>query len=360
MILKRISVATLRNLHDEALEPAPHLNVIHGENGSGKTSILEAIHILAHGRSFRSREIGNVIQDGAEALTVFARVAVGSEGGDIPIGVRRTKTATDIRIGGEQVRQVFTLAQYLPLLLITPTSHRVIDAERQYRREYLDWGVFHVEHQFYAAWKAYKTALKQRNAALKASLSEQARFAWDRALLDSGTVIDAFRRRYIEALAPHVARYAQALLDIDGVGLEFSCGWPNNWSFEEALKKSRDSDLRHGRTHYGPHRADLQLTIDGTTVVQRVSRGQQKLLVYALKLAQIALLRERQGKATVMLLDDLAAELDERHRRRLLELLAQESAQVFVTTTEQDQLNISHWQSVKMFHVERGRVRSAA
>ncbi len=359
MSLSRLKISQLRNLQEEELELSPHLNVIFGRNGSGKTSLLEAIHILALGKSFRTRDIGNVVREGAAELTVFGNISANGEG-EVPVGIRKGKSATEIRISGEKVQRVSTLAMYLPVLLITPASHRLIESERQYRREFLDWGAFHVEQNFYAEWKTYKTALAQRNAALKSNVSERLCRAWDAGLVTAANAIDRARKDYAAEIAPYVANYAKDLLGVGDLAIRYEQGWPGKGSFNDALDAAWENDVRRGRTGYGPHRSDFRIQIEGADILHKVSRGQQKLLVYALKLAQIRHLRERAGKNSVMLLDDLTAELDGMHRDGLLELLSKESAQVLITTTDPELLNLHNRQGVKMFHVERGRVKEVA
>ena len=167
MPLKRLTVTAVRNLHPVTLHPSPRINIISGDNGSGKTSLLEAIHILGLARSFRSTRLQPVIQHGQDACTVFAEMIL-SNGTACAIGITRSKEADyQIRIDGQTVRSAAQLAETLPLQLINPDSFRLLEGAPKQRRQYLDWGVFHVEHQFLAVWQRKKKSLKQRNSLLR-------------------------------------------------------------------------------------------------------------------------------------------------------------------------------------------------
>src|SRR5690606_17108308 len=148
MPLKRLTVTAVRNLHPVTLHPSPRINIISGPNGSGKTSLLEAIHILGLARSFRSTRLQPVIQYQQDSCTVFGEVFL-SGGNASKIGITRSRQADyDIRINGQNARSTAELAEVLPLQLINPDSFRLLEGAPKQRRQYLDWGVFHVEHRF--------------------------------------------------------------------------------------------------------------------------------------------------------------------------------------------------------------------
>lgn len=359
MGLRTLTVADLRNIKDEQLEFSPHLNIIHGENGSGKTSLLEAVYVLGMGRSFRTPEIRHVISRGAARLMVVGGVSGGRGDGVFTIGLSRTPTKTEIKIGGDKVKRLATLAAYLPVMVVTPHSHKMIESERRHRREYVDWGLFHVEQGFYEHWRTYANALRQRNAALKERLNDRSCYAWDRVLIESGAEIDGYRTRYVTDLTPFLRELSETLVGMVDIRFCYERGWPDDGSFESALVDARAADRRLGRTTVGPHRADLRVTVAGMDALAVVSRGQQKLLVYSMKLAQIRHLRAQREKSTVLLLDDLAAELDADRRNRLLASLKGDAAQVFVTTTDIEALAPAGWPGVKLFHVEQGRFRES-
>ncbi|MBD3669607.1 MAG: DNA replication/repair protein RecF [Gammaproteobacteria bacterium] len=355
MSLSRLTVQHVRNLQDVSLSPSSGLNLIVGANASGKTSLLEAIFLLGMGRSFRSINIRHVIAQGKDALTVFG--TVDQKGRSINLGVEKHRERTRIRIAGEWVKSAASLAHHLPLQLITPDSHKLIEQGPRYRRQYMDWGVFHVEQSFYPNWRRFQRALKQRNAGLRRGLSTQAMQAWNQELISAVGVIDRLRRAYIGDLLPLAKQRIQELTDLEAVEISYQSGWKQGMEYAEYLAKSQEKDQEAGYTRYGAQRAELALRVEGMPAAERVSRGQQKLLASALRLAQIEHLRQSRGIRTVLLVDDLPAELDESRRGRFLEALRQLDTQVFVTATEASLIsNREQWSDQKMFHVEHGSV----
>lgn len=355
MGLISLGIRHFRNLSAVDLEPSGGINVISGPNASGKTSLLEAIYFLGRARSFRTSRFDRLVESGAEQLQVFGRLE--ADTAPLALGIERSRRETQIRIGGRSVSAVSALAAVLPLQLVHPNSHRLLEEGPQYRRRFLDWGVFHVEPAFFPAWQRYQRALRQRNAALRSDQSFTYASAWDQELVDAATAIDAVRRRYVKRLGPRVAVFTERLAAIEHVTLAYRSGWPEAVELAAALQESRHRDREAGHTTVGPHRADLQVNVGGVRAAGRVSRGQQKLLVGALLLAQAALFHESTGKTSLILVDDLAAELDAGNRRRFMDLLTALPAQSFVTAIDPESLLADYSGSARVFHVEHGRLQ---
>jgi DNA replication and repair protein RecF len=216
-----------------------------------------------------------------------------------------------------------------------------------------------VEPDFSDLWTRYQRSLNQRNAALKDHSQFKARHAWDDELAEIGEKLQSARCRLLEQLVPHFQSCCHALLgEKHQVSLVLSSGWANQKTFSESLKQDRSRDDARGFTHSGPQRADLEITLDGQEGKLGASHGQYKLLVIALRLAQIRYLLASSGRGCCLLIDDLAAELDLEHRSRLSKYLANLSIQVFVTTTESSLIDREYWQDHKTFHVEHGTITS--
>lgn len=353
MSLAELAVRKVRNLQAVRIAPGAGLNIIFGANASGKTSLLEAIHLLGLARSFRTTQIRHVITRGEASLQVFGRIQQ-EEGRLVPAGVERSPQATILRLGGASV-SVAELAVQLPLQLITPESHALLEQGPRLRRQFVDWGVFHVERRFLGWWRDYHRALRQRNVALRRSLADAQVTAWDAALAESGSPITQARVEYLAALRPVVTEFTERLFDTP-VSLEYQAGWPHHEELTTALQAGLAHDRRVGHTRLGPHRAEVVLKAGSVPAQQSLSRGQQKLLVSALRLAQVTLLNRSLPRPVVLLVDDLAAELDAAHRARLLDLLQATGAQLFVTTTDPALIPVTSGEA-RMFHVERGVVR---
>lgn len=356
MALNHLEVSGLRNLTSISIDPSPTLNLLTGANGSGKTTVLEAVHLLGMARSFRTLQARKLIQHGVASATVFGRIDMA--GVEHAVGVQKTAAdITQIRVDGERVDSASRLAEILPLQLITPESHSLLTGEPKERRAYMDWGLFHVEHGFLDLSKRYRRFLDQRNAALRSG----ARFAelehWERGLAECGEAIAQLRNIYIERITPLFEAIYATLLDDVPPRFVTRRGWPKDLTLLEALEKNRASEQALGYTLSGPHRGDFRLLLSSMLdAAETLSRGQQKLVVCALRIAQMQHLQTAKGRRCTLLLDDLPAELDVDKRRVLLKIVAESDAQCFITAADRDLVDTSPWDNVAVFHVEHGAV----
>lgn len=361
MRITALDVRDVRCITTAALEPAPAVNLIVGGNAAGKTSLLEAIHLLATGRSFAASRPSRMIRNSAASLRVVARVQEERSPQRLHrLGLERGATGpATMRLDGSDVTRIAELARVLPVVAIHPDSHELVAGGPAARRRLLDQGLFHVEHSFHATWQRYRRSLAQRNALLRSSRNATAELdAWERELAESGERMDELRRWYATLLDDVIRRRAADLVGDDiRLRLDYRRGWPEEIDFLESLRRSRGRDREQMTTTVGPHRADLVLRWDDRDSRQRVSRGQQKLLVYLLRLAQAEQLAQSTGEGCVLLLDDPAAELDAERRARVLELSVDVGAQVFITALEPGMIPLASYEGVSLFHVEQGRVR---
>ncbi|MGV8842106.1 MAG: DNA replication/repair protein RecF [Pseudomonas sp.] len=359
MSLSRITLTAVRNLHPVTLLPSPRINILSGANGSGKTSLLEAIHLLGLARSFRSPRLNPLIQYEQLACTVFGQVEL-SQGGHSSLGVLRNRQGDlQIRIDGQNARSAAQLAETLPLQLINPDSFRLLEGAPKIRRQFLDWGVFHVEPRFLPAWQRLQKALRQRNSWLRhGTLEPASQAAWDRELCLASDEIDHYRRAYIQALKPVFERTLNELVLLDGLTLSYYRGWDKDRALSQVLSTSLLRDQQLGHTQAGPQRADLRLRLGAHNAAEILSRGQQKLVISALRIAQGHLVSQVRRGQCIYLVDDLPSELDQQHRRALCRLLEELNCQVFITCVDPEVLNDA-WCTdtpVAMFHVEQGRI----
>ncbi|WP_104203156.1 DNA replication/repair protein RecF [Billgrantia saliphila] len=353
MLVERLAFSGLRNLGALDFSPSPGINLIVGPNGSGKTSLLEGIHVLGMGRSFRTRQLKNVIAHDASAMTLFARLQ-GEPA--LPVGVRRSRETSELemRLGGE-VARLAQLIEALPLQLVNPDAFRLLEGAPAGRREFLDWGVFHVKHDFFDAWRRTRRALKHRNALLRRDrMDTDALAAWEKELALWGERVDVLRREWMAVFVPVFEETLKRMIELPELTLRYSRGWDKQRSLQEVLEQGRTTDHQMGFTQNGPQRADLRIRLGRHPAVEVLSRGQQKLVVSALKLAQGRLLERTTGRRCLYLVDDLPAELDADHRRVFCRLLETMQCQAFITSVEHDAL-AGIWQShtpLTLFHVK--------
>lgn len=325
-----------------------------GPNGSGKTSLLEAIYFLAHGRSFRTNVRSRLKGPHQPYFRVVASV-IRPDGSPVSCGVQVSESEARLRVGGTDASSISDVAELLPVQVIDPSVHRVVEEGSSRRRRLLDWGVFHVEHDFLGPWRRYQRALKQRNASLRAHASTDLVETWTSEMSLCASRIDQARRAYAEQLAPEFSRLGQEMLGAP-VTLTYDRGWDQAMSLEEALSRASERDHRIGTTTVGPHRADIGFRVGGKVARDRVSRGQQKLLAATLVLAQIAVRARHASEPTVLLLDDPAAELDVDSLGKLLAVVSRLPVQLIATSLTPQ--GLSGMRLGRMFHVEQRKFTS--
>jgi len=351
MTLSRLQVRDFRCIAHADLELDPACTVLVGPNGSGKTSFLEAIHVLSCGRSFRTHQLGVLVR---KCATDFMAVGfLRSSAREIVLGVQYSEEGLQARIAGQRARGFAELASLLPVQIIDPNVHSLVEAGPENRRTFLDRGLFHVEPHFVQVWRRYQRALKQRNRALKLASDASLIRTWDDELVQNGTSLAADRERYIQELTAIIEPFAMNFFS-QAIELRYSRGWAADMTLEAALERAWSRDQQTATTTVGPHRADLIVTLSGRPAKQSVSRGQQKMLAAALILAQLTHFTSRQLDPGCLLLDDPAAELDVDNLSRLLAHIEKIRAQLIVTSLKEDQL--TERLSARVFHVKQGQI----
>jgi DNA replication and repair protein RecF len=359
MSLIRLDIADFRNLNSVKMDPLiGGFNLFYGKNGSGKTSLLESVYYLSRGRSFRSSSANHIIAHSAEKFSVFAQIQPNNQQ-TIPIGVERLRNGEmRIRIAGQDSASFTELVELTPTLLMNSSGFNLLDAGPIFRRKYLDWGAFYRTNDFLRIWKQYERSLKQRNAALKIRAPRKELEIWTIELIKSATELDGLRRDFVAQLLPFLQAALDALLIVPSLKLNYYPGWNQSLSAEEAINLAIDKDIYTGYTQIGPHRADFKISINQVPAKDILSRGQQKLFVCAMIVAQGAMLQQCTNRKPIYLMDDLPSELDSHSRSNLLALLSKQEAQVFLTAVEYESLvDSSADVPMKMFHVEHGKVR---
>ena len=374
MKLDSLQINQFRNLTNVNLSPSPELNLVYGDNGSGKSSILEAIHFLGFGRSFRTNKPKHVIQEGHSEFNIFANCSLSqttSAKSSRKLGIsRNSKEEFICSIDGERSSRISDLVALLPVQIFTPQSIDQMIGSPSSRRKYIDWGLFHVEHSYGELSRSYQRLLKQRNALLK-KFSKEARGSidkanelrsqieyWDKQFTTLGEQIDKKRIQYLDTIKQVFTEIAAEFLPEFSFEITYYSGWDKAQSLESHLTSRLEQDLKFGHSSSGPHKADFRIkNQDGVPAFEVLSRGQLRMLVAALQLSQTKTLNVQTSDCGVFLLDDIGAELDENHRQIFIRHLMQTNTQIFVTAIEKEQFSLpTEVYNKKLFHVKHGHV----
>ncbi|MDH3546305.1 MAG: DNA replication/repair protein RecF [Gammaproteobacteria bacterium] len=355
MPIHRFTASNFRCLENIELSVDANYNLVYGANASGKTSILEALGYLGRGKSFRGAATGELIRHGQRDFVLFGEVSAGET--LAKVGVRNGSGGLEVRIDGLQDGGAAALATALPLQVIDPDVHELVAGAPERRRRYLDWLAFHVEHGYLDAWRRFRRALKQRNAALRSGAAAATIQGWNAQFAEQAARIDEGRRLALEAAMPSLEETGRALLGSE-VGFAYQPGWNVERGLVQALEEGIERDRQQGSTQYGPQRADLKLVYAARRAQRLVSRGQQKLLACAMVLAATDTVQTVLERPLLLLLDDPAAELDRDALERLMHRVIGLGSQIVATSLEPDVPLFP--QEPAVFHVEHGVLQRRA
>ena len=368
MSLEFINIFNARNLIDFKFNPSPTINIIYGVNGSGKTTILESIYFLLRSRIFRNNKYKSFINIDSSDCTIFSKFS-NTSSDKFTLGIRRSKHCSQptIHLNKNKINSLSQISNLVLLGLVTPESFSLLDSGPGIRRKFLDWGVFHVEHDFLNTWKSYKKILNNRNTLLR-NLNYKYKSinnipdnvlddlnCWSPQLIVFNNKLTDYRKKQISNLETifkdYIGNFSKILAD--KISLEFYKGWSHSISFEKYINTKTNYDLLSGYTRYGAHRADIIIRYDEYLAKDILSRGQKKIIVICLILAQYSFLHLNfKNKHSLLLLDDMDSELDEINLEILFNIISNINSQVIATTTNINKYSFIDDDKYKMFHVE--------
>jgi len=350
--LTDVQIKDVRNIENIKFQPSPKLNIIVGPNGSGKTSLLESLYILSRARSFRTQNIAKVLSYKKQNLVVYAQLRF--SGVNNKIAIKKNQHKTIIRVNGETEKKSSELSRLLHTHLIRPESQTLLENGATSRRAFIDSGVFHVKHSFLNISKQHNHLLRQRNKLLKSKQLDTLS-VWSNKLIEYGTMVSSEREAYVDLLEKELRLISKEFISGVELKLNYLQGWDKSLSLDVALNKASSRDIQYGYTTVGAHKADIKVLVNGKLAQDYLSRGQMKLLVIAMYLAQIKLMSDQTSKSVCVLLDDLTAELDKESFRKVMLFLKKLGIQVFVTTTNRELFSeFIETKETKVFHVKRG------
>ena len=358
MLVRRLELANVRNIECLRVELDAGVNLLVGPNGAGKTAVLEALHMLVRGRSFRGRAETAIRHDQPQMVVVAE--CEDDEMGTVRLAQTRERGGNaQTRRDGRVVRQSSAVATLLPLQLLLPDLAELVFGAPSVRRQWLDWGTFHMKHDYARNLRDYLRVLRHRNALLRGG-DLRGLDGWTAQVAELGGGIAEARQSYFGAVRGEVESCAARLCPDVPLDLAYSQGWPQQ-NLAETLADQQESDVKSGTTNSGPHRADIRLAVQGQPAATVLSRGQGKAVASALRLGQAASLMKEDGKRSLFLIDDVGAELDRVHSERFYAQLDEMACQVVATSAHEEAAEtLMKTRRGRTFHVKQGCLLNSA
>jgi DNA replication and repair protein RecF len=352
MSIRQLSLTNFRNLKSTTLDFDSDFNLISGDNGSGKTSLLESIYVLCQACSFRTHQLRQCIAHEESKFLIFGRFD------GYKAGLSKSQTKLEIKIDGEQISRRSSLVSKTPVNIVNTDSFNLITGSPEERRKYLDWCLFHVEHLYTEHWVQFKHALRQRNQLLKNRKDLNLLDYWNDYLIKPSLQIHQYRQTYARLIAEQLKEQLPELLGDMEIAIDYIQGWPLDLELKKCLEISRDKDIKTGFTNHGIHRDNLRILANGFPAVQVMSRGQLKRLCLALIVAVLKIVRQNSDNRIILLIDDLHSELDSEAQKSAYQQLTDIGLQLFLTNIEERIPEGLQEKDFKLFHVEHGIIKT--
>jgi len=366
MLIKQLYIAGFRNIEAASIVTDKRVNVFFGKNGSGKTSILESLFYLGRAKSFRTNRKQEIINNDKADLVVSAQID--QKEADHRLGIQLDNNGGNkLKLDGEVINKLSEASSLVPCQLITPESFDIFWSSPKARRSFIDFGLFHVEHEYQKSWLEFSKLLKQTNALLRLGNASQREVEyWYKTYIEAGNKIDSLREAFLqEHFSEAIRLLTEEIVDpekaelIKGVQVKYR---RKNISLDELddtkFRQVLERDKRYKQVNYGPNRADITFVKDGVDISTMLSRGQAKMMFYLLEMAMVNIVSKVTNKNIAILIDDLPSEVDPETRSTMIEMLLKTKAQIFVTGIESKiamEFN-KYTDSVNVFHVEHGTI----
>jgi len=357
MSVVRLITNNFRNIEQSTTDLHANLNFLVGDNGSGKSSFLEAIFFLGHGKSFRTTKIENLVSHNQTGFVVSVKDDANSQ-----IGISKDfiSNVTEIKINGQKHNKLSELAKNIAVQIITPESFKLFFGGPKERRRFVDLGLFHVEQSFSKEWKDFSRVLKQRNAYLRSGNNVSGIKYWDEAFCNHSNIVSELRLKYINSFKEEFNYWAQILLPniYENIEIQYFQGWKQNTLLEDVLNNNRTRELALGYSLSGTHKFDVRFMLNKQPLENQFSRGQQKLFLLALTFTQAKLIEKVKRVKPILLIDDVGAELDSHSRTVLNNAINQLNCQVIITAIDKVAVEplVPNNFEYKMFHVKHGKI----
>ena len=338
MILKSLTIKNFKSYNAETFSFSDGFNLIIGENAQGKTNLLEAIHFLLAFKPFKQLKSEEIISFGNKECGLKGEIE--SEAGYDEVHILVNESHKTIKINGKIVYKTSKVYGRYNVITFLPSDIELVKGSPQGRRKYLDSVISLVDYDHLGDLKLYQRALAQRNAVLakSSSLTLDSIEVWDQKLAEIGSKVISRRLEYIDKIEPLISKIYRETSGLDqeiSINYKSSIGISGDLkkAFEEKLKLSFEQDRRRFHTTLGPHRDQISFSISAKDAAAYASQGEAKNLALALKASEIEIVREEQGRTSILLLDDITSELDGNRKKFLFKMLQKFPGQIFITTT---------------------------
>lgn len=361
MVLRDISLIGFKNIAEQQLSLSEGINCLVGDNGAGKTNVLDAVHYLSMAKSMLTMTDSQSVCHGSEFFMLDGRFTSDDGRAEQVCCSYSRRSGKTLKRNGKEYDRLSDHVGAFPIVVVSPSDTALISDSAEERRRYLNSFISQIDRNYLAALIRYNTALAERNKLLKTQPEESMIEIYDRMLSDSGEIIHDRRAEIVEQMTPLVEQY-YAMLSEDREKVDISYRSElSQRPLAELLIASRQRDLVNEYTTCGIHRDDLVLGIGGYPLRRYGSQGQQKSFLIALKLAQYTLLADRRQERPILLLDDLFDKLDMRRVAQLLSLVSGERfGQIFITDCNKVRLQTTLDRAAatyRLFNVSEGEIK---
>jgi DNA replication and repair protein RecF len=350
VFLTKLNIHNFRNIIHKEYHFNNKINIFYGENGVGKTSILEAIHITSSGKSFRKSSIKSIINFEKDNLTVFIETLNKQTKNSFSISKHKTGKFK-AKVNNSSVSKQSEITNQFPVISIDPEVYRLVDFGPLYRRNYLDWLVFHVKHDYIVLWKKVYKCIKQLNYLYKKKAPESEIVFWELNFITFSNELNDIRNNFFNQITPKINKLSTLIQkDLCDISINFKKGWSKDLSLQEQLNTDKNKNRLYGQLQHGPHKMDIQIKDGIHPASQTLSRGQKKTLSMIFYMAYIELLLENDIKP-VLCLDDLDAELDSIKLKKVADFFINTGSQIFITSVLKEKIE-NAFPEAELFHVK--------
>ena len=354
MFISKLKIHNFRNIQNKEFLFHKKINVFHGDNGVGKTSILESIHYLSSGKSFRKGTYKNLINFNSDELTVYLETQDIDRHNTFAVNKNKSNQWKG-KIDERKTSKQSEITNLLPVISIDPEIYRLVDYGPIYRRNFLDWLVFHVKHDYLSLWKKTYRCIKQLNILYKnKKMSDEVEF-WEGSFIKYSEEITKIRKYFFNLLQPGILSLLKTIQpEIHNLTLSFIQGWSEEFSLKHQLMLDRQKNFKFGTLQHGPHKTDIRILIANHPASHTLSRGQKKTLSIVFHMAYIQVLVSN-GINPVLCLDDFDAELDDEILQKVAGFFKATGLQIFITSVQKNKIQQA-FSEAQMFHVKHDNV----